>query len=198
MRKQLLQGALILGSMFAGSAASAQESPHFCGTTEKLRQMYAEHPELAEDYRLFLQNNATIVKDGDQTRFIYKIPVVFHILHEYGTENITDAQVHSQMEILNEDFRKMNADISEVISEFTGIAADCQIEFYLATLDPWGNCTNGIEHIYTHLTNLGDDYSKLNQWHRSKYLNIWVCKSFDDQNNFFNQIFLQGLHCLGN
>src|SRR5687768_2651757 len=99
MRKQLLSGIMILGSMLAGSAVSAQESPR-CGTTEQLRKLYTEHPELEEDYRQFLQNNATIVKDGDQTRFIYKIPVVFHILHEYGAENITDAQVHSQMEIL--------------------------------------------------------------------------------------------------
>lgn len=167
--------------MTTGLRSFAQETkPHFCGTESRLQQLYAEHPELEEDYRQFFQNNLTVVKGGEQTRFIYKIPVVFHILHEYGIENITDAQVYDQMEILNEDYRKLNPDFSEVISEFLGIAADCEIEFQLATLDPWGQCTNGIEHIYSHQTNLGDDYSKLNQWHRSKYLNVWVCKSFEE------------------
>jgi PKD repeat protein len=172
---------MILGSLLAGTPAKAQEpSPHFCGSDARLQQLIAANPELKEDIRRFIENNATVRKEGDQTRTIYKVPVVFHILHDYGTENITDAQVHSQMEILNEDYRKQNADLANVIAEFAGITGDVQIEFELATLDPWGNCTNGIEHLYSHLTYLGDDFSKINAWHRSKYLNVWVCKTFDD------------------
>jgi hypothetical protein len=141
MRKHVLSGLLIFGALLAGSSAQAQEvSPHFCGSDAKLRELIAQNPGLKEDICQFMLNNTLIQKDGGQTRMIYRIPVVFHILHEYGSENITDAQVHSQMDVLNEDYRKLNADLSTVIPEFAGITGDCQIEFTLATLDPWGNC----------------------------------------------------------
>jgi PKD repeat protein len=105
------------------------------------------------------------------------IPVVFHILHEYGSENITDAQVQDAVRILNEDFQGRNPDTSQVILPYKPLIADCNIEFRLATKDPDGNCTNGIERIYTSKTNQAGDSSKINQWPRDMYLNIWVVKS---------------------
>lgn len=69
---------------------------------------------------------------------MFTIPVVFHILHDYGNENISEAQIRDQMEILNEDFRALNSDISSVIPEYH-IYGDARIEFKLATLDPSGN-----------------------------------------------------------
>ena len=79
--------------------------------------------------------------------------------------------------VLNEDFSKTNADTSFVIPDFDTIIGNPNIEFRLAQIDPFGNCTNGIDRIYTHKTNEADDLSKLNIWNRSKYLNIWVVKS---------------------
>src|SRR5690606_26675939 len=81
---------------------------------------------------------------------------------------------------LNTDFRKLNADTSEIMNEFKTIAADAKIEFRLASIDPFGNCTNGIEHIYTHETSQGNDASKLNQWPRYRYLNVWVVKDMEN------------------
>lgn len=156
----------------------AQEPPG-CGLHHKLNALYAQYPGLEADQHELLERSKHYSPSGDREE-IYIIPVVFHIIHENGVENISDAQIMDQMAILNRDFRKLNADTSEIMDEFTAIAADTKIEFRLANVDPFGNCTNGIEHIYSHETNNGDDYSKLNQWPRTRYLNVWIVKSMED------------------
>ena len=177
MYKKLLVGSATAFCLLIGKSSLAQNEP--CGMAAQQKKLYAENPQLAIDRQNFLAKYAeTKVVDGKK-RQVYIIPVVFHILHEYGSENITDAQVHNQMEILNEDYRKLNSDISSVVQEFQDIAGDAMIEFRLATKDPYGNCTNGIEHIYSHQSNNGDNDCKLNQWLRSNYLNVWVVKSFE-------------------
>lgn len=180
MRKQILLGALTAFGLGLAAQATAQEGGHKCGTQEQLRKLYAEDPQLKADYEALVNQYKQIEVVDGQTRVTYIIPIVFHIVHQYGNENIDDAQVYDQMEILNEDFGMDNADLSDVVSEFDTIIGDANIEFRLATIDPIGNCTNGIEHIYDHNTNDGDDYSKLNQWKRSKYLNVWVVKSIGE------------------
>ncbi len=108
---------------------------------------------------------------------MYIIPVVFHVLYQQSIDDISDAQVIDAVNILNQDWRKRNADTSDVIPQFKNRIGDTKIEFRLATKDPNGNCTNGIEHIYTSLTTNAGDASKINQWPRGKYLNIWVVNS---------------------
>ncbi len=174
------------GALLSSNFIFAQDLK-FCGTTEAMNKAFAENPEL---YQQYLQSEAEL-KIQDQEAFangyqqqnrgamppVYTIPVVFHILHQNGTENISDAQIHDQMRILNEDFRKLNADNANTVAAFQGISADSEIEFKLAQKDPNGNCTNGIDRIYTAETVIGDDGSKLNQWPRNKYLNVWVVKT---------------------
>ncbi|HEY6161188.1 MAG TPA: M43 family zinc metalloprotease, partial [Bacteroidia bacterium] len=108
---------------------------------------------------------------------IYTIPVVFHIIHEYGPEDISDDQVMDALAILNRDYRKQNADTSVIVSQFQSLASDVGFQFKLARKDPSGNCTTGIDRIASPETYIGDDGSKLNPWPRSKYLNIWVCQT---------------------
>lgn len=164
--------ALILGTGF-----SVAQGHLNCGTQEKINAIWAENPQLERDWKKSFAAN--LEKDGDDTT-IFIIPIVFHILHENGTENISDAQVQNQVDILNRDYRLLNADTSQVINDFKTIYGDAKIEFRLAKIDPYGNCTNGIEHIYTHLTNNADDYSKIHQWFRPNYLNVWVVKTIGD------------------
>jgi PKD repeat protein len=146
-----------------------------CGTDEMMNELYSKHPELkiANEELLFNYRQSQL-RDNEGFDSVLIIPVVFHIIHLNGDENISDAQVYDQMTILNRDFRKQNADTSAVIPEFQSLIADCRIEFRLATKDNDGNCTNGIEHIYSHETWIGDHYSKINQWSPDKYLNVWV------------------------
>lgn len=162
-------------------------SPYFtfsqefkCGLTNQLAKLYAEDPQLERDHEQLLINSLQEKKNGTTKNVIFTIPIVFHIIHYNGSENISDAQVYDAVRIINEDFRSLNADTSIIIPEFKSIYADVGIEFKLASKDPAGNCTNGIEHIYSHETFVGDDYSKLNQWHRSKYLNVWIVDKMED------------------
>ncbi len=156
------------------NTAQAQDDHFKCSTDAKMKEFYDKNPQARIDRENFLKSIFESRATYDDST-IYTIPVVFHILHKYGIENIPDANVYNQMNILNDDFRDQSFDAALVIPEFQGIKADCKIEFKLATLDPDGNCTNGIEHIYTHEITQGDDYSKLSQWPRDRYLNVWVC-----------------------
>ncbi|HLP56481.1 MAG TPA: M43 family zinc metalloprotease [Fluviicola sp.] len=179
MYKKLLLGGFTSLCLFTSISAIAQGYP--CGASERMKQLYAEDPQLELDRQLLMSKYLEVREDENgQTRQVLVIPVVFHIIHQYGPENISDAQVMQEMQILNEDFSRTNPDTVETIPLFKPIAGNAQIEFRLARLDPYGNCTNGIEHIYSHLTDDGDDFCKVSQWNRSEYLNIWVVKSFTE------------------
>lgn len=166
-----------------------------CGTDEAMRAAFERDPLLKanfeeqqriaeeQDRQAFLQGypKTNAQRNGNpsslQSPPQFVIPVVFHIIHDYGSENISDAQVLDQMRILNEDYRKLNADTSLIVPAFQGIADDAEIEFRLAALDPNGNCTNGIDRVVSNETYIGDDGSKLNYWPRAQYLNVWVVRT---------------------
>ncbi len=176
MKKSILL-CFVFFYIYYGRTVQAQEiNP--CGTYEANKKMETLSPvevkqaqeKLEEETAIFMQNRTS-------TSVNYTIPVVFHILHTYGTENISDAQVEDAVNILTRDFNKQNADTANIVNAFKGIAANVGITFKLAKIDPDGNCTNGIDRIYSPLTNIGDDDAKLNVWPRNKYLNIWVVKN---------------------
>lgn len=162
-----------LAVLFTGSFASAQNTT--CATDHFHRQLVEKDPSLMKDLQQLIANG-TVQKSGTDTAVLI-IPVVFHILHQNGSENISDLQVFDAVEVMNRDYRKRNADTINVIPAFDTLISDTRIEFRLASYDPFGNCTNGIDRIYSHETVTGDEYAKLNQWDRSKYLNIWVVRS---------------------
>jgi len=121
----------------------------------------------------------------------YVIPVVVHIIHNgepIGTgTNISDAQVISQIEVLNEDFKRLNADASQTPTEFLPVAGSLDIEFVLAKQDPEGLATTGINRVQGTQTQwtLADNatFKALSYWPSEDYLNIWVI-NFNDPSNF--------------
>jgi PKD repeat protein len=159
--------------------AFCQQIP--CATSEIHNALIKQNPELVKKKAassLYSKQYAEGVKNKrQQSNTVYVIPVVFHILHVGGAENISDAQVYDQMRILNEDFRRLNADTNEIVPAFKSLAADCELEFRLAQLDPNGNCTNGIDRIFNERTIEADEDSKVGGWPRGMYLNIWVARS---------------------
>ena len=157
--------------------ANAQESITKCGAHIEEAKLWKENPELENAYMQLQQKGTAVAEYSTKGNQTYVIPIVFHVVHEYGTENISDEQIYRQVEILNEDFRKQNSDTTDIVPEFKGIAADANIEFVLATVDPFGNCTNGITRHYSSETAIGDDFSKFSQWPRGRYLNVWTVKS---------------------
>lgn len=166
---------ILLPVLFCITSLFAQDEKH-CFTTEVYLDLISKHPEVLQTQAALetFTQHYTAQESNQQSGNVLIIPVVFHIIHNYGTENISDAQVYDQMRILNEDYRKLSYDTAAIIPVFKPIAADCEIEFRLATLDPNGNCTNGIDRIASPLTHNADDNSKLNPWPSNQYLNVWV------------------------
>lgn len=161
-------------------SAQAQREINYCGQVEARQRLFQTHPQCIHDVMVADQQledeTAAAMDSQDERDQVFIIPVVFHIIHNYGAENISDEQVLNGLEILNRDFRKLNADISQVVPEFQGITADIEIEFRIANLDPNGSCTSGITRTVSALTYEGDDDMKaLIYWPRNKYMNVWVC-----------------------
>lgn len=173
MKKILYPVILCSFITFISAPVLAQELK-YCGTTEVYNKVVQEHPEVLQKQAELEQFTQQFSQSEELLPPVIIIPIVFHIIHNYGPENISDEQVQDAVRILNEDFRKLNSDTSDIVSQFQGIAADAEIEFRLAQIDPQGNCTNGIDRIVSLETYIGDDDSKLNYWPRDKYLNVWV------------------------
>lgn len=117
------------------------------------------------------------------------IPVVVHIFHEYGPENITDEQVYSAIEVLNRDFQKKNADTAEVLARFKPIIGKANIEFRMAQLDPNGKCTRGVTRTYSKLTRDGRQNAAMTNiinWDTRKYLNIYIVRAIEGAGAFSN------------
>src|SRR5258706_12215004 len=121
--------------------------PAFTYQQEELQK----DPRLAE--RIGAIETFTRLQAGNSTARIeagvIKIPVVIHILYHDPSEKISDAQVISQLEVLNRCFRHRNADSVNTPAVFRPLAADCEIEFQLAISAPQRRSTTGITRKYT-------------------------------------------------
>jgi PKD repeat protein len=166
---------------------AAQDDHLSCGSSEENNKIFESNPKIKEAYlkreaELALQDKAAFANGYQESNSraanqVYIIPIVFHILNQGGSENISDAQINDEVKILNQDYRKLNTDISAVVTSFKSLTADCEIEFRLAKKSPTGAATTGIDRITTPLTNNADNNSKLNDWPSNKYLNVWVVKT---------------------
>lgn len=126
-------------------------------------------------------NNAAKYIDMESRGGVTIIPVVFHVIHRNGPENISKEQIQDAIRALNEDFRLQNDDASDIDPVFQSRAADAQIEFRLATKDPQGNCTDGIVRVYSELTvDANDDVKDLSRWPNQKYMNVWVVETIEN------------------
>jgi hypothetical protein len=113
---------------------------------------------------------------------IITIPTVVHVVYNTPEENISLAQVRSQIQVLNRDFRARNPDRSNTPAVWKGLVTDARVQFKLATRKPDGTRTNGVTRTQTSRTSFGDDDSVkftaqggIAAWDTKEYLNIWVC-----------------------
>lgn len=162
---------------------------HKCFNDEALKQSgKLNDPDLANQYLIYEENLNQIIQDmefqgktNQRTDTLINnrkvIPVVFHIIHKGGQENISRAQVEDAIALLNIDYNKLNSDTGSgyTFAGFNNLRADCGLEFRLAKIDPAGNCTDGIVRHYDPQTNFGyfktmSDYC----WVPSRYLNVFV------------------------
>ena len=173
----------VLGVILTAMGVQAQS--HKCGTMEHHDMLLASDPGYSArraEIEAKTQQFATEYNPQSSGRALVTIPVVFHVVYQNATENISDAQLLSQLDVLNDDFRKLNSNFNQTPSTFQGVAADMEIQFCLATIDPSGNPTNGITRTQTTTNsfNTNNNVKRSNQggkdpWNTTKYLNIWVC-----------------------
>jgi hypothetical protein len=161
-----------------------------CTTTEAMTKWFSSHPELKEkfvrqkarlaeaDKALFSKGYKALARSSAVAAAVYTIPVVFHILHQGGSENISDAQVQDAVKILNADYQRLNADTNNVVVQFKNIIGNAKFAFALANRDPNGICTNGIIRHWDVKTNWTGDFNDyIYTWPHKSYLNIYVVKS---------------------
>lgn len=174
----------IILSLFAiGLLTGPAMAERKCGSAEHHEHMMQTDPEFAKNRAIIEQQTAQYVANpSKQNRLLVTIPVVFHVVYNTTAQNISDAQIQSQLTVLNNDFRKLNADVSLVPGAFAGLAADAEIQFCLAQQDPTGAPTTGIVRRNTTVTSFSTNNAVKytaqggsNIWDRNKYLNIWVC-----------------------
>ncbi|MCP4217381.1 MAG: zinc metalloprotease [bacterium] len=159
-----------------------------CATKVVCERMLKKNPKLIENLKEIEEFTRFYEKMG--TRFkmgIIRIPVVVHVVYNPSNPsgNISVAQIQSQLDVLNEDYRMLNPDISTVPSEFQPFTGDARIEFHLAVRDPDCNSTTGITRTETTVTAFDpsvsdgvkfDSQGGKSGWPPDKYLNMWVCK----------------------
>jgi hypothetical protein len=169
-----------------------QLSRQICGTMAVHYKMLAE----SESYRqrcAQFENRALAYESGMRAPArvgVVTIPVVVHVVHNPASpaENISKAQIDSQIDVLNQDFRATNPDRVGVPSVWTNLIADCEIEFKLAEADPDGNPTDGVTRTTTDKTAFVADENDVKSsatggadaWPSWDYLNIWVCGDLRD------------------
>lgn len=169
-------------------SVSAQNNKH-CITDEVMNEWLDKNPLLKAAFLAGQQQ----AKTQDSIAFLngyknsnaklsavtnYTIPVVFHVIHNGGPENISDAQIYDAINVINRDYQKLNADTSLVVPQFQNLIGNIKFEFRLATKDPSGNCTTGITRHNDSRTNwmkLLSDYAYT--WPPNMYLNIYVVKT---------------------
>ena len=184
--KQLLPNwkALALTTAFATSVFATQaQTPtkRNCSAVDVMEQNIQQNPGILQNMKVVEEQTARFARSYNPqsaAATIIKIPVVVHVLYNNATENISTAQIQSQIDVLNQDFRRTNPDRTNKWSQ----AADIEIEFALATVDPNGNATNGITRTSTSVTSFSTNdamkYSSQggkNAWPTGDYLNMWVC-----------------------
>lgn len=155
-----------------------------CGTMQVHRRLLDSDPDYArrqqeiEDQAFRARRSGSPQREG-----CTRIPVVVHVVHYTEEQNLSREQIESQVAVLNQDFRRQNADREQVPDAFAEFAGDARVQFELATIDPSGNSTEGITRTQTaHDSFDVDDGVKSSAsggqdaWPADRYLNIWVCQ----------------------
>lgn len=191
MIKKVVCSLSLLG--FFSLAANAQKVVP-CGTDEVHQRLLSTHPEIAdrdaalskEIYeklsKMSSEDLSHYAKTTDDGSVMYDVPLVFHIIHDYGAEYVSDNQVIACVDRMNKLYNKQNADTIEVIPTFRGsinnsstrYIGNARITWHLATKDPMGNPTNGITRRRSYLSGFGSDQAKYDQWPSNNYMNVWV------------------------
>jgi hypothetical protein len=165
-----------------------------CSTADIFQNRAANNPslllqqqQLETEIQQWIQQHQNNRENADAALIV--IPLVVHVVYNTAQQNISDEQILSQINVLNNDFRKLNTDRLHSSHPYYNLSGNANIEFCLAKIDKNGNATTGIVRTATSITefdgnpiNTSDEKVKFSNqggddfWDAKKYLNIWVCK----------------------
>ncbi|MDR2237230.1 MAG: zinc metalloprotease [Chryseobacterium sp.] len=147
-----------------------------CGSDVVRQKMLSENPEAAQRLMQIENNTAQFIEQKKMGRVLadgsVEIPVIFNVLYTNSTNNVSDARIISQIDVLNKAFASTHANVSNIPAEFQSVnAGDTKIKFRLVktnrkstTISNWApddkmkkSTTGGIDATDP-----------------TKYLNIWV------------------------
>lgn len=169
---------------------------HKCGYDLMKQSAEQSNPGHHNAYlKLFNHCKSSYHNSTKQSQIVYTIPVVFHVVYNSNNQNLSDAVLQSQLDVLNRDYRKQNENIADLREEFVPFAADTYIQFELAQFDENGNPTTGITRTETPNADFAPDILDFinplantnkvkstaeggqDAWDTDKYLNIWICNT---------------------
>lgn len=164
-------------------SAQAQRN---CGTMQHLQMQLANDPAMRLRMEQIEQQtqNYLLQKNSNNSQAVITIPVVFHVLYNVNnaTQNVSDARIMEQLNVLNLDFSHTNADAGNAPAPFLALAANTNIQFCLAQRDPNGVATTGIIRKQTTVTSFTQNNNvKFNStggadaWPVASYMNVWIC-----------------------
>jgi len=155
-----------------------------CHTTEYTNSQLEQNPNLANDLLAVEAEITKASRSKTNKRTLFTIPIVVHVVYntERPGDNISDDQIMSQIEVLNEDYQAKNEDLNEVPNRFENLIANMDIEFCLANRDENGNFTSGVTRTETTVDEFTTSDNQIKRpelggvkaWDRDKFLNIWI------------------------
>jgi Pregnancy-associated plasma protein-A/Secretion system C-terminal sorting domain len=155
-----------------------------CASMEVLAQQLAADPAMSQRMAAIEAQTRTFAANptASRTNAVVTIPVVVHVVYNTTAQNVPQAQIDAQIAVLNQDYAKLNADVSQTPALYAGLAANTNIQFVLAKRDPSGAATTGVVRKQTKTRSFSsNDFVKYTSkggsdaWPRDKYLNIWLC-----------------------
>jgi len=186
---------ILIISIFLFQTGYSQQAFRKFATQKVHKRLMKEYPELIR-----VQNEIDFLSRKKNHKIKQKVtlPLVFHVLHSNPVEQISEEQIISQIQALNRDFTDKGPKDEHLALNKEGfgeiIAGDTNIEFCLASEDPIGKKTSGINYFNVSKTNWStDDEMKeemtegVSPWDPSRYINIWIC-GLDDNISGYAQM----------
>jgi len=183
-----------LGTLAAAGQALPSPGPRTCATNQANTLQQAQLQKLIPGYNPQAIPQARPGAAARTTAVTYTLPVIVHVINDgeaVGTgSNISQAQVQSQLDVLNEDYRNLNTDGTLVPAAFQPLRSDMQVQFVPAALDPNGSllAEPGIDRVdrntkgwaappyaaNSSLAYIEGTIKPGSFWDPDRYLNIWV------------------------
>lgn len=175
---------ILFMSLFSESRTLLAQPSERCGTVPYMKVLEQQDPSLSarinENEDMLTEYMQRVIRTNTTT--IREIPLVIHVIWNKPYQNLCEELIRSQVQVLNEDFGRKNADSSDTPDVFKSLGEDSGIRFVLANRDTNGNLTNGIIRSYTEREKFVfgaemkfEASDGQNAWDPDRYLNIWVC-----------------------